>query len=214
MKVLLLIAFMFSLLSIPQEPETQAPDLIVLKFRSGKYEQGSSMIRSVHDPDTGMNEPMRINQVKNNEPQEAKNRRDLQDRRAEMAITEANAARSSQSPSQIYSYKIQIQNTGPKVVKSFAWEYQPTSEPDPSNRQFYCVANAKPNDKKEYDLYSPLAPSRVIDVSKSDNQNKPQVIINKIEYADGTFWKRMGWNPANFRQEDTSKVGNGKCIGI
>jgi len=172
------------------------------------------MVHSSAEPDAPMNEPMRINQSARNEPQEVKNRRDMQERRAEMAITEENAVRSKQTPSQMYYYKIQLQNAGSKIVKSVAWEYQPASEPDPNNRQFYCVINAKPNDKKDYELYTPLAPSRVVDASKSEQEQKGRVVINKIEYADGTYWKRMGWNLGNFRSEDTGKVGSGKCIGI
>jgi hypothetical protein len=140
----------------------------------------------------------------------------MQERRAEMIVSEANAALSTQKDSKVYFYKIQVQNTGAKVVKSFAWEYQPSGELDPSNRQFYCVVNAKPKDKKDYDLYSPLTPSRVIDVSKvgDKNQQTGKIVINKIEYADGTIWKRMVWNVATFGPDDTSKVANGKCIGI
>jgi hypothetical protein len=193
-------------------------DFVVLRFRCGRLERGSGLIRSVQEPDAPMNEPIRINQATRNEPQEVKNRRDMQERRAEMIVTEANAARSSQPGSTYYFYRIQVQNTGTKLVKSFVWEYQPAEETDPFNRQFYCVVNARANDKKEFELFSPLAPSRVIDASKvsnkSDAENNGRVVINKIEFSDGSVWKRPGWNLATFSPEDTSKVGSGKCIGI
>jgi hypothetical protein len=214
MKTFLLLLLVLLLLPQAQTESNETPDVVVIKFKCGRHETGNGMVRSSAEPDAPMNEPIRINQIARNEPQEVKNRRDMQERRADMAISEANAARSGQTPTQLYFYKIQLQNTGTKIVKSVAWEYQPTSEPDPVNRQFYCVINAKPSDKKDYELFSPLSPSRVVDVSKNEGQQKGRVIINKIEYADGTFWKRMGWNRANFRPEDTSKVGSGKCIGI
>jgi len=111
-----------------------------------------------------------------------------------------------------------VQNIGAKPVKSFVWEYRPTNEADPYNRQFFCVVNAKPTDKKEFELFSPLTPSRIVDASKlgdkADADKKANIIINKIEYMDGTFWKRPTWNVATFSTEDTSKVGAGKCIGI
>jgi hypothetical protein len=216
MKLLSLLSLL-ALLVLPQTP-IAVPDLVVLKFRCGKHETGSGMVRSVQDPDSHMNDPIRINQTSRNEPSAARNNRDLQDRRAEMAISEMNAKLSTQKAAQFYFYSIQIQNTGSKPVKSFAWEYRPTDEIDPSNRQFYCVINAKPNAKKEFDLYSPLAPSRVIDASKPNDkpntEKKDKIIINKIEYMDGTVWKRPAWNPKTFAIEDTSKVGDGKCIGI
>ena len=214
MKSILMLMLVFLLLPQTQTESNEAPDVVVNKFKCGRQETGSGVVRSSAEPDAPMNEPIRINQIARNEPQEVKNRRDMAERRAEMDITEKNAARSGQTPSQFYFYRIQLQNTGSKLVKSVAWEFQPTGEPDPSNRQFYCVLNAKPTEKKDYELYTPLAPSRVIDASKGDAKQQGRVVINKIEYADGTFWKRTGWNPANFRTEDTSKVANGKCIGI
>ena len=135
-----------------------------------------------------------------------------------MAVSEKTAELSSQKNSTIYFYKIQIQNIGQRSVKSFAWEYRPSNEPDPSNRQFYCVVNAKANEKKDFNLFSPFAPSRVVDAASPDDkpntEKKDKIIINKIEYTDGTVWKRQSWNPQTFPTEDTSKVGSGKCIGI
>lgn len=204
--------------ALPQQPATTAPDLVVLKFRCGKQFTSSSMIHSVQEPDTGANEPIRVDKTSKNEPQAVQNNRDMQERRAEMAISEKTAQLSTQKNSTIYFYKIQVQNTGAKAVKSFAWEYRPANEPDPSNRQFYCVINAKTNEKKDFDLYSPYAPSRVVDASspedKPNAEKKDKIIINKIEYMDGTVWKRESWNLKTFPLEDTNKVGAGKCIGI
>lgn len=217
MKLLSLLILVFVSLVLPQGSSTETPEVLVLKFRCGIYNPGSGMVRSVQDPDATMNEPISINQTRN-EPQEVKNRRDMQERRAEMAVSEMNAKLSSQKTSRVYYYQIQIQNTGSKVVKSFAWEYSPAEEPDPTNRQFFCVVNAKPNDKKEFELFSPLAPTRVIDAAKPtdkpDAEKKDKVIINRIEYVDGSVWKRPAWNPVTFGADDTNKVGLGKCIGI
>ena len=217
MKVSLLV-FLLLLVLFPQDSSTTAPDLVILKFRCGKQQTGSGMIRSVQDPDTNGNEPIHIAQASKNEPQAVQNRRDMQERRAEMAVSEKTAELSTQKNSTIYFYKIQIQNLGQKPVKSFAWEYRPGNEPDPSNRQFYCVVNAKANEKKDFDLFSPFAPSRVVDASspedKPNAEKKDKIIINKIEYMDGTVWKRQSWNTQTFPVEDTSKVGSGKCIGI
>jgi len=213
-----LLVFLLLLATLPQEPATTAPDLQVLKFRCGKQQTTSSLIHSVQEPDTGANEPIRVNKTSRNEPQAVQNNRDMQERRAEMAIAEKTAELSTQKNSTLYFYKIEVQNTGAKTVKSFAWEYRPSNEPDPSNRQFYCVINAKTNEKKDFDLFSPYAPSRVVDVSnpqdKPNAEKKDKIIINKIEYTDGTVWKREGWNPKTFQPEDTNKVGGGKCIGI
>ncbi len=217
MRMLLLLAFFAASVFASQEVvQTDAPGLVILKFRCGRYERGSGMIRSVQDPGADMNEPISIQQQKN-EPQEIKNRRDMQERRAEMQASEINAALSSQKQAVLYFYRLQVQNSGTRVVKSFAWEYQPMAQPDANNRQFYCVLNAKPNEKKDYQLVSPLAPSRVVNAAKlgdKANTENGTVVVNKIEFIDGTEWHRPGWNILTFAPEDTSKVARGKCIGL
>lgn len=212
-----------ALVSLVLMPQAQtgmqsAPDLVVLKFSCGRYEAGGRVIRSVQDPDPPMNEPIRINQSVRNEPQEVVNRRDLQDRRAEMKAAEINAARSGQPQSKFYFYRLEIKNASTKAVKSFAWAYQPAESPDPFDRQFFCVVKAKSNESKAFELFSPLAPSRVVDASKAgdkpEKDAKGRIIINQIEYTDGSVWQRPGWNPKTFSVESMEKVANGKCIGL
>jgi hypothetical protein len=219
MKVLLAIAVGVLIFTVQAQTGIQGPaELLVLKFSCGRYEARSRVIRSVQDPDPPMNEPIRINQVARNEPQEVINRRDLQERRAEMKAAEINAARSGQAQSTLYFYRLEIKNASTKAVKNFAWAYQPGESPDPSDRQFFCVVKAKSNESKTFELFSPLGPSRVIDASKagdkSEKDSRDKVIINRIEYVDGSVWQRPLWNPATFSGDATTKVASGKCIGL
>src|SRR5947199_358824 len=82
-------------------------------------------------------------------------------------------------------------------------------EPDPSDRQFFCVVKAKPSEAKTFELYSPLAPSRVVDAAKANSKStiddKGKVMINQVEYADGSMWKRPQWNPKTFATDDREK---------
>jgi hypothetical protein len=214
---ILIIAAIFSAALWPFQESAANPDLIVLKFNYGTQDTGSHMIRPVSDPDPPMNEPIRVTQQKKDEPQEVKNRRDLQERRAEMQATEVNAALSKQKTTTIYFYHLEIKNAGEKIVKSFAWSYQPGEIPDPSDRQFFCVVNVKPNANRNFDLYTPLSPSRVVDARTRKGPEKDEharVMINQIEYTDGTVWKRQAWNPKTFSREATDKVAIGKCIGL
>lgn len=205
-------------MSQAQTSSQDRSDLIVLKFSCSKSETGGRMIRSVQEPDPPMNEPISINPSPRNEPQEVRNRRDMQERRADMRAAEINASLSGRPVSRIYTYRLQVKNASAKVVKSFAWEYQPSTEPDPLDRQFFCVVKAKPNESKDIELFSPLAPSRVVDASKAGDKSAKssdaRVIINKIEYADGSVWMRPGWNPNTFRADDVQKIAPGKCIGL
>src|SRR6266576_2548195 len=216
MKILIIAAIVSAAL-LPFQENAGNPNLVVLKFNYGTQDSGDHMIRPVTDPDPPMNEPIRVNLQKKDEPQEVKNRRDLQERRAEMQAGEVNAALSKQKTTTIYFYHLEIKNAGEKIVKSFAWSYQPGEIPDPGDRQFFCVVNAKPNANKNFDLYTPLSPSRVVDArikNRPDRDERARVMINQIEYMDGTVWKRQAWNPKTFSREDTDKVGIGKCIGL
>jgi hypothetical protein len=218
MKFLLLSTL--SLLFIATQSQTsgpQRPDLEVLKFSCGDYKTPSGVIRSVHDPVESKNEPIRINQSARNEPQEVINRRDMAERRADMRGAELNAALSTHKDAKIYFYHLEVKNNGSRPIKSFAWAYESSGVPDPSDRHFFCVVNAKPNQKRVFDLYTPLAPSRVVDVttaSEKPGDSKGVVVINKIGYADGTIWLRPGWNAATFSAEAIQKVEAGKCVGL
>ena len=216
--LLVLTATLFSALSPIQTNRQDPPDLIVIKFSCGQNDSGGHMIRSVQEPDPPKNEPIRIQQTTKNEPQEVINRRDLSERRAELRAAEINATLSKQTSATVYFYRLEIRNTSEKTVKSFAWSYQPGDAPDPSDRQFFCAVKAKPAESKAFDLYSPLAPTRVVDAtsanSKSVTDQKGKVMINQIQYADGSVWKRPQWNPMTFATEDREKVAAGKCIGL
>src|SRR5690242_14911032 len=131
MKVVLFLGLFLSSIVLQSGSTPTEPDIVVVKFRCGLYERRSSMISSVHDPDATMNEPIRITQTNRNEPQEVKNRQDMQQRRADMRTSEINAALSAQADSRFYFYRIQIQNMGSKLVKSFAWRYQAEEVPYP-----------------------------------------------------------------------------------
>lgn len=210
-----------TLLSLAMQAQTggsQSSDLSVLKFSCGEYQKPSGMVRSVHETDESGNEPIRINQQRRNEPHEVLNRRDMAERRAELRTTEVNAALSTQKAAKLYFYHLEVKNNGSRAIKSFAWEYQSAGVPDISDRQFFCVVNAKPNHKKGFDLFTTLAPSRVVDAtSAGQNPNKnPKgvVVINKVEYTDGAVWVRKGWNPKTFAADVTDKVEAGRCVGL
>lgn len=219
MKALLALAAAVFAIGFPlQEDLKKPPDLMVVKFTCARYERGAHMIRSVQDVDTNNNEPIRITQMMKNEPQEVINRRDMQERRAGLRTAEINAELSKQKGTHLYHYRLEVQNTNTQLIKSFAWSYQTGEAPDPADRQFFCAIHAKPKENKTLDLYSPLGPARVIDASKAgekpEKDEKVHVMINLIEYADGSVWKRPAWNAATFSKESKEKVEHGKCIGL
>jgi hypothetical protein len=212
MKLLLLTALIL-LIPSPQTPtvDREESDLVVVKFTWSKYRQNSDLIHSAQDPGPAMNEPMSIKaSPPRNEPAEVKNRRDMQERRAELILTERNAAQSSARRQDHYFLHLEVKNVGANTIKSMIWEYQPGVETaDYELRQYVCTMKAKPKESKTFELISPFAPVKVVSANKKSQDGK--VVINRIEYADGSVWKRKGWSvliPA----EMTDQMGNGKCV--
>jgi hypothetical protein len=202
------------MLPLQQTPtvDREESDLQVVKFSWTKYRQNGDLIRSVQDPGPSMNEPMAIKPpTSRNEPQEVRNRRDREERRAEMITAERNAAQSSSPRKQDYYFlRLEVKNVGSNTIKSMVWEYQPSAETAAYDlRQYICTMKAKPKESKTFELMSPVAPVKVVSADKKDQDGK--VVINRIEYADGSVWKRKGWSvliPA----ELTDQMGNGKCV--
>ncbi len=186
-------------------------DLTVVKFSWTKYRQNSDLIHGADDPGPSMNEPVSLKQPeRKNEPAEVKNRRDIQERRVEMMNAERNANNSGPRRQDYYMLRLEVKNVGQNTTKSIVWEFQPAVQTvDVEARQYICKMKAKPNESKVFELMSPAAPVKVVSADKKAQEGK--VVINRIEYADGTVWKRKGWSvliPA----ELTDQMPNGKCV--
>jgi hypothetical protein len=198
-------------LLIPLQQMLEEADVRVVKFSWSKYRQSSDLIHGADDPGPSMNEPVSVIQPeRKNEPAEAKNRRDIQERRAEMANAERNASNSAPRRQDYYSLRLEVKNVGQNTTKSIVWEFQPTVQTvDVDARQYICKMKAKPNENKVFELMSPSPPVKVVSADKKAQEGK--VVINRIEYADGSVWKRKGWSvliPAAL----TDQMENGKCV--
>jgi hypothetical protein len=98
-----------------------------------------------------------------------------------------------------FAYKIKVQNTGKKAVEIVFWEYQfadPANLDQTARRQFLCGVNIGQQKTKELEGFSLSGPSDVINVSTLSNGNafKEKVVINRVEYSDGTIWQRKDWH--------------------
>lgn len=100
-----------------------------------------------------------------------------------------------------YTYQLKIQNVSAKVIRNVFWEYEFTQVGNSSNvshRKFMCGAEIKPDRQKALEIFSLVGPSEVVNVKTLDkgaaDKFRAAVIINRVEYADGTFWQRRGWS--------------------
>jgi hypothetical protein len=184
-----------------QQVEREAPDLRVVKFSWGKEQpQKSRMIKGAQNPGGPITTPIADN-------------RDLGSRRTDLRTMEKKAAVSAQTPAgPNYQLRLELKNTGANVVKSLIWEFRPTALGDDYQpKQYLCGLQVKPGEKKVLDVWTPFAPVKVVSANTSKDALKDgEVVINQIEYADGSLWKKRGWNyrlPADSLQ----KVTEGKC---
>ena len=193
--------------------DREEADVVVTKFNWTKIRMNGDLIHSALDPGPPMNEPIRIKPPEpKNESQEIKNRRDMNERRMEMKAT-TDAAKSSQQDYDRYLLQLEVKNVGANPIKSIVWEYQPTAKAvDYELRQYVCNVKAKPNETKKFELVSPTNPVKVIQADLEMGKTKDgKVVINRIDYADGSIWKRKGWSML-IPSETFDGLGNGKCL--
>jgi hypothetical protein len=208
--ILTTLILLFPLQQTPTVVEREDADLQVVKFTWTRFRQNGDLIHGVQDPGPPMNEPISIKPPeRKNEPAEIKNRRDMQERRAEMNAAQQNASQSAERRHEQYVLRLEVKNTGTNTIKSMVWEYQPAAETaDYDLRQYVCMMKAKPKESKTFELISPSSPLKVV---SADKKGEGKVVINRIEYTDGSVWKRKGWSII-IPPEQMSQMKNGECF--
>lgn len=201
----------------PQVVQREDPDVLVVKFNWNRIRLNGDLIHSALDPGPPMNEPIRIKPPEpKNESQEIKNKRDMNERRAEMKATVDAAKTTKRDDPDKYLLQLEVRNVGTNVIKTIVWEYQPTARAtermEYALHQYVCNVKAKPNESKKFELLSPSNPMKVVEADAETGKPKTgKVVINRIDYADGTTWKRKGWSVL-IPSETISDLGNGKCL--
>ena len=110
-------------------------------------------------------------------------------------------ARDTKPPVDGFTYQARIQNDSAKVVKTIFWEYRFKEKANAANvsrRQFVCTAKVKPQKTKDLELFTLIGPSGVVSVGSLANKTAKDfdesVLINRVEFEDGTTWQRKNWN--------------------
>jgi len=137
---------------------------------------------------------------------DVQNRNSIENRSRDMLDLEHSVMGESR-PIDLFRYRVSLKNTGVKLVKAIVWDYQASDTDqfiDATHRQFRCTAKIKPNQSERVEGYSVLPPTRVITASGAKSYSQ-RIIINRIEYADGTSWQRADW-----RQPDAKSKYNNK----
>jgi len=99
-----------------------------------------------------------------------------------------------------FSYETRVRNSGTKQVEILFWEYQfiDAANTVVARHQFLCGVKIKPNKEKDVGVFSLLRPSDVVNAAtvgdKSPTAFRERVLINRVEYSDGSIWQRRDWN--------------------
>ena len=119
------------------------------------------------------------------------------------------AVRDARTPSievEGYAYRVKLQNAAQKNIDVIFWEYQFEETANHANltrRQFLCGVQIKSGKEKELQAFGGSGPAGAISAeSLAHNAANPfaeRVVVNRIEYADGSIWQRKDWNYAEVR---------------
>ena len=135
------------------------------------------------------------------------------------------ARRPANKPVDGYAYRVKVQNASNKPVEILFWEYQFIDTANPSTvtrRQFLCGVNIRAGKAAEVKTFSPSGPAEVVNVdtlaNKSSNPVQEKVVINRVEFADGTIWQRKDWNFGEirmaYRRAVSTPWGTEMCRGL
>jgi hypothetical protein len=216
MKALLLFPLLFGLFGAPQNPTT-TPDAGPLAVVSFKWTKTHLEPKTPDPETTGPARPIAEVQASNknsaknaraNDPAGARDPNDDSLDSRSTALEKAVQSSRALKPKLVdgFAYQVKIHNPATKVIEVVFWEYQFFDSSTPANltrRQFVCDVNLKPDKDKELQALGLLGPSDVVSVqslaNSSANVARENVVINRIEYKDGSYWQRKDWNVAEIR---------------
>lgn len=230
MKLLLLFPVLFLLIAPDQAP-TPANDDSPMSVSSFKWTRTR---QTVEAPQTDVTTPARqvIPQNKTfarnariNEPRGARDpNQDTLDGRSEAMEKNVQESRAPKSePRDGFSYKTKVKNSTAKVVEIVFWEYQFHDDANPdlvARRQFLCGVNIHAGKEKELEGFSLSGPSDVVSVATLADKSrfKENVLINRVEYSDGSIWQRKGWSLAEVKRSYDRVLREpwvpGQCKGL
>src|SRR5687768_4302805 len=208
MRYFLLLGVSLLLISPPQVSDTSS--VVVVSFKWSKTRQPMEKIEVANSAPAAAMIPQNKNFQRNvrvNDPVGARDpNQDTIDGRSAAIEKNVQAARTPQSkPVDAFSYKVKFENTSAQGIDIMFWEYQFIDRVDPTvvtRRQFLCAANLKPGKEKELVAFSLSGPS-VVNVNtlakNSENPFDEKVVVNRVEYADGSIWQRKDWNFGEIR---------------
>ena len=204
----------FFVLLLALVPQNQAPAISsegtpvrVLGFKLNKDRQNVTYEPAGTTPAAAMipqNKNFEKNRRANMPPGDRDPNQDTLDGRS-AAMERAVQASRAPKPIDGFAFRPKVHNASAKLIEVIFWEYQfkDPAGPTLSRRQFLCAVSIKPEKDKELQAFSVSGPPEVVSVAtlakKSDDGSQGEVIINRVEFADGSIWQRKDWRLAEVR---------------
>ena len=212
MKTVLFVSLLVSLLSSFQIATTDSSPMTVSNFKWSRARQKTEVPEGQGTtPPAQAMIPQNRNFARNarvNDPQGVRdpNQDTLDGRREalEKSVAESRAPKTKTMDG--YTYRIKVQNSSQKIVEIVFWEYRFMDPANPdlvARRQFLCGVSIPAGKAKDLEAFSLAGPSDVVDVKtladNSKNPFKEDVLINRVEFSDGSIWQRKDWNLAEVK---------------
>lgn len=128
------------------------------------------------------------------------------------------AAANRPASNKLYESEAEFRNNSAKSITGFVWAYQASPALQYTyDQEFLCDMKIATGETKRVKVLSLYPNQRVVNVSAAGAATIPvkptikDVIINQIQFADGTKWERPNWNPLVLATMGARSVGKGKC---
>ena len=97
-----------------------------------------------------------------------------------------------------YVYELKVRNTGRREIRTLTWEYvffEPGTAREVGRLRFVNKVDMRPGTTKHLVVRSKASPTGTLDATKAGknarDQYSEQVVIRRIEYADGSVWSSV-----------------------
>jgi len=128
------------------------------------------------------------------------------------------AAANRPTTNKFYESEAEFKNSSTKPITGFVWAYAASPALQfPYDQEFLCDMKLAAGETKRVKVLSLYPNQRVVNVSASGAASVPvkptikDVVINQVQFADGTKWERPNWNPLVLATVGARSIGKGKC---
>lgn len=105
-------------------------------------------------------------------------------------------SRAPAPPRYVFLYKVSVQNMSTKTISEIDWDYVFSSgtSDEPTRLEFTSEEKIGPGKTKELTVTARKPPAQTVSVYALDKNERQgvdgQIVVMRIQYADGTFWQR------------------------